>query len=161
MDKYTKKEYIVAYLLESMADNKSFKYWPLHITIIPWFEIDEPIKAVEAINNVCNNQKSFKLTVGEEALFGPGKNRKANIFVDPMPLTNFHNALTTALEIVGAYFPHSYYMGKDYHPHVTKRGFANVQPGHQFTVNMVHLIEAPMTDRKDRSKKVLGIGYLK
>ncbi len=161
VDVPTKKEYIVAVLLENKSINEEFGRWPLHITIVPWFEIKNSTKAINAIKRVSKYHKPFSVIVGEKAMFGPKHTVEVNRLAEDQPLKTLHEALTHELNVAGANFMHKHYMGNGYNPHITKRSFANVQPGHTLNIKNVYLIEAPIGNRLTRIKKVVGIGNLK
>ncbi len=154
-----KKEYIIAYVLEPLTTGQTFGRWPLHITIVPWFEIDNIDKAVEAVNRVVNTHKPFTVTVGQTAYFGPRQNVEVNK-INSAPLYALHQALSQVLEASGAKFRHRHYMGNHFNPHITKKSFARVQPGYELNIKNILLVEAPITDRHTRPKKVIAIGKL-
>ncbi len=156
-----KKEYIIAYLLEPLTEDTNFGRWPLHITLIPWFEIDKSDKAKNVVRKISSSHKPFSTTVGEKALFGSDHNIEVYVVKEKQPLRTLHNALVTELKAAGANFLDIKYMNDNYNPHITKKSYANVQPGYQLKISKIHLIEAPIGNRLTRLKKVVAVGNLR
>lgn len=155
-----KKEYLIVYLLEQMPDGYDFGRWPLHITIMPWFEIDDPKQAIDALKNVCKTHKPSWVTVGKTDYFGAKHDLEVNLIANPNPLTSLHKELLETLKSVDAQFPHKKNLARNFMPHITKKSYAKVQPGYKIKIDKIHLIEAPISNRLTRLKKVISIGEL-
>jgi 2'-5' RNA ligase len=156
-----KKEYLIVYLLEQLPKGLDFGRWPLHITIVPWFEIEDPAKAAEILKQVCQTHKPFWATVGPTALFGSKNNLPVHTISNPNSLVSLHKELTYLLEAANAKFPNDKNLGKNYIPHITKKSFGKVQQGYRIDIDKIHLVEAPIANRLTRLKKVISVGYLK
>ncbi len=155
-----KTEYMVAFLLDSKLPNGSFMRWPLHITIVPWFEIDDPSNAIEVFNKVCIAHKPFSVLVGEPTYLGPRQTIDVNIIEKSHPLDSLHRDLIDDLETAQVRFKSSKYIGDNYQPHITKKSYARVQPGYHLKIKSLYFLEAPVANKLSRLKKVISVGHL-
>lgn len=112
---------MVAHLLESV-DGQNFSKWPLHITLLPWFECQESL-AVEAIESVTEHIKKCRLSLGEVALgsiemFGENSDIPVRRVVgaEALSLLNIHRDL---LDCFDDNLINKQYVGENYVPHIS------------------------------------------
>lgn len=150
--------YMVAIMLDGVNKGDTFTTWPLHITLVPWFHIEEIITAEAALYAVARNFSKLTLTVGGEELFGANNTVPANVILPDPQLQDLHDAMMSDLQSAGAQFVSAAYTGKDFHAHVTKKLRRPLRPGLTIDVNQFCLIETSTTkDPRNRTKRVSEI----
>lgn len=151
-------EYMLAVLLEQKNQGESFGRWPLHVTLVPWFELKQPLADVVAgLTDVLRSCQSFSVKIGHKhTLHG-----KAVTLVEPSAaLHALHMNLVDFVDECGLLDKSTNFIGKDYVPHITEKINATVQPGFNVAVKKIYLIEAPKTNPHTRLKRVAAIGVL-
>ncbi len=149
---------MLAVLLEQKEQGESFGRWPLHITLVPWFDIPGNLsEAVGALMGTLQSSHAFSVTTGSKtSLHG----RKVALIRDSAALRALHVKL---LDFVGEYGRSAEplrYVGQEYTPHITEKVNATVQPGFAVAVKKIYLIEAPKTNPSTRIKRVACVGEL-
>ena len=77
---------LVCALLEPLKPGETFSRWPLHVTIVPWFRLDETSDNVaRSLEKALIAMRPFEVRVIGEAMFGPRKNRPAKLLESPGP----------------------------------------------------------------------------
>lgn len=57
-----------------------FKTWLLHVTVVPWFRLDDDSQNVtEGLRQAFHGIAPFEVTTGGEAMFGPRGNRPVRL----------------------------------------------------------------------------------
>ncbi|HVV66737.1 MAG TPA: 2'-5' RNA ligase family protein [Candidatus Saccharimonadales bacterium] len=76
---------LVCILLDPQPVEYTFKKWPLHITIVPWFRMDQSSALLaEELKEHYIGAQPFTITVGSEAKFGYKKQKLVNLVSAPM-----------------------------------------------------------------------------
>jgi len=71
---------LVCAFVEPQAVGVQFKTWLLHVTIVPWFRLDEESQAIASgLERAMYGLGPSEVTTGEAAQFGPRKNRQVRL----------------------------------------------------------------------------------
>lgn len=116
--------------------------WPLHVTLLPWFEVLDAEGFMHDLNRLVPQEQSFIAEVGEDALFGPNRDVPVSLIKNREPFAIMHYFLLTILEKHdGVFSASSNWTKKDYTPHVTHHGDERLHPGESFRVNNVAVVK--------------------
>lgn len=104
------RTYILVHLVEKYAAGYVFEKtrsaWPLHITLVPWFEINEIFIDVlrEDLSIYVDQTKPFIAPVGEEQyLISSGESGVlVNVMAKQDPIHELHNSLMDIIDLSGA-----------------------------------------------------------
>jgi len=155
IDKY-EREYIIAILLGPTKEPDRFIGWPPHMTVVPWFCIDNVDEAIAVLQKVSVISRAFKINIAKPDLFGP-RHTVPVLRVNAIELEQVHNILLGELENIGAEFVAPQYMGPNFNPHITIKQNMPIQSGNVIEINKLWLIEATSyEDRRTRLKKVIA-----
>ena len=112
-------EFVLVHMLEPVELGTQFTMWPLHMTLLPWFNAPsaevvrkELVRALEAI-------KSLSLKIGEKEFFGQRK-LPVRLVVNTSELQNLHSALLKMVDENG-WNLQGRYTGGHFKPHVTNK----------------------------------------
>lgn len=140
----TTQRYVIVNLLEKLQDGDEFlpENYPLHITIVPSFQIrkmDDTL--LGKINHLCDNFKAFSLTAGEDESFGPNREVRVTTIVMNDELQKLHASLVSILSDAGAVFDEPQYMLVNYRAHATVQGPARLNEGDSIILNSISIID--------------------
>lgn len=151
------KEYMLAVLLEQKAPGEEFGRWPLHITLVPWFQLKGSIeKLTQDIQSAVSSFQAFAAKVGPRKQWGT---HTVHLIDDPV-VHELHKRLLEVVKKHGKLTAPIRLTGKQYRPHITQKPYATVQRGFQVHVKQIYLIEAPKKNPLIRLKKVTAVGVL-
>jgi hypothetical protein len=151
------KEYMLAILLEQKGTDEEFGRWPLHITLVPWFQLQKPLGELqEALTSELSTRQSFNVTVGPKKQWGVHTVH----LIDSTALHSLHNNLLGVVKDHAKLTAPLRFTGKLYQPHITQKSYARVERGFKVSVKQVYLIEAPKKNPLTRLKKVVTVGVL-
>lgn len=118
--------------LEDNEPGAAFTEWPLHFTVVPSFILDSADEscALDVVREVSSAIGSFKLELGEQAMYGPEEDVPVTEIYDTEDsLRRLHTDLITSLGAVGCHFKNLAYAFADYSPHIThKQGVSLPEP---------------------------------
>ncbi len=141
-------------MLEPLALQAPFRFWPLHITLVPWFKAGNAESVAAAIAPVVAAVTPFTVTAGERAMFGPRQNVPVRRIKASAALQSLHGLLLDAVEEQG-WEVAGRYTGKHYTPHVTQKAGRDAEE--QIFISNIHIVEAmPQSYRQAVAKLELG-----
>lgn len=150
--------YILVFMIDTLDDGE-FSKWPLHITLIPWFEYqDDEIKLVDVLNSqIPRKVRMVKGKVGKKTWFGYSTPVR---LVEPKDdLQKLHNKLLDLLKVAGVEFSSKSFTGPRFTPHVTTRGSRTIDGGQTFELNSTTLVRA-VSDHPMLRQKVAELQFL-
>lgn len=157
----TAQEYMLAVILGNQTKGATFVGWPAHITLVPWFHIDEPVIAETALYQSIKTIAPFKVSIVGEGMFGHNANLPVYLLEKSPELMGLYLALTQSLKEAGATFKNESYTGEQFVPHITKKLRWPMHVGQEIEVTAVHFIAAPIAeDPRVRTKKVVEVAGL-
>jgi 2'-5' RNA ligase len=144
---------LICTLVRPISVNDTFITWPLHVTIVPWFRVDDTTNRIKVgLMRALSPISSFTATGGETTHFGPRHNRPAVLIVEPTPFHAVEQRVRTYLHKKRAWLvdettkrPHTF------RPHVTLQKNDQLQVGEAFQCDRVYIVE-----QKGDHKAVVG-----
>lgn len=142
-------------------DDQPFSKWPLHITIVPWFGLSEPVNderyLTQELSQFLKHQKTedgqknaIEILVGDKTWFGP----KLPVMTIEQSdgLINLHTKLLGKLNSLGVKLNNDKYSGSKYQPHITVRGDRYIKTDIKLKINSLTLIKSISEKPKLRQK---------
>ncbi len=113
---------ILVHMLESQEEGSYFdrKRWPLHITLLPWFEAPDLEMVRAKLTAKLKGIKSFEVTVGERSFHGDYKGRPVMEINNSPQLQHLHETLLSVIQ-ENQWPLQGRYTSKLYSPHVTQK----------------------------------------
>lgn len=120
-------------MLERVKRQEKFKVWPLHLTLVPWFDISgnnlSGFRSAMSVS-IAGTPKITLIADGSD-YFGPQK-VSVTLIKPTSELLNLHQKLLDILLDCDAKLLAPKHIGQNFLPHVTHRGEKG--PSHQQTV---------------------------
>jgi 2'-5' RNA ligase len=149
-------EYLLAVLLDPLEKGEQFVRWPLHITLIPWFRTALPERQILFdIQAVCEAFEPFGARGVSREQFGWRGTRAVTALASP-DLHDLHRALLERLKNGPYQLQQDKHIGDSFQPHVTKKGNAELKPGHEIAVDRIYLVKAPLKNPRTRTKTIVS-----
>lgn len=144
--------YLLAYMVEPLGE-ETFSRWPLHITLVPWFEYGEG--EANLINDLSSQiprkVRMIKGRVGQRTWFGYDLPVR---LVEPKDeLKRLHDQLLEEVEQVGGGLSDKTFAGPRYNPHITVRGQRVIEGGQKLSIDKITLVKA-ISDQPQLRQKV-------
>jgi len=119
-------EHIVVHMVDEVEVGQQFMRsrlsWPLHITLVRWFNVGDVSACEERFEKLASDSSPFASKVGAEAEFGSDSKTTVNVMADPEPFRALHNRLVQAVRDSGGNFESEEWFGDAYKPHITHHG---------------------------------------
>ena len=138
------KKYIIVNIINSVKTPSEFssKNWPLHLTLLPHFNVSNSEKElVEELRACLGKYESFELSAIGEELFGKNEDIPVITLSKNKMLMNLHTNLMEIVSSLGGLYDDSSYIGKGYRPHVTTLKGIKLDSTQQLVVDTVTLAE--------------------
>ncbi|HEY5549796.1 MAG TPA: 2'-5' RNA ligase family protein [Candidatus Saccharimonadales bacterium] len=103
------------------APPREFVIWPMHITIVPWFPVDDEAKLDEVLEKVASKHEAFDVAIGRTQDWGKKDKFKVTLIDDPGNLHRLHWDIFHSLDKNGFRVHQKDHLGASYKPHITKR----------------------------------------
>ena len=113
------KEFVITAMLEPIEVGTQFTMWPLHITLLPWFNAPNIEIVQKNLEAIVKSRKSFQVTVGDIAYFGQRK-LPVKLIQNTSELQRLHNDLVLMTSKNKWELP-GRYVGDYFKPHVTNK----------------------------------------
>jgi 2'-5' RNA ligase len=112
---------LVCVLLEPLEPGERFTQWPLHVTIVPWFRLDESSELIAgSLQRALVTMQPFEIPVVGDAMFGPRKNRPAKLLESPGPFEEIEAKVRNYLHKKRAWLvDETTEQPRQFRPHVT------------------------------------------
>lgn len=120
-------KYMLAHIFEEHHTGNTFEKWPLHVTIVPWFTLDQNPKesVIESLDSITKEHLPIPITIGEPVMLGPNKDEPAYLIESSdSSLENYHRKILQALGELGCKVLDTAYVDENYVPHTS----TNVPP---------------------------------
>lgn len=134
---------LVCAFVENQTAGTQFKTWLLHVTIIPWFRLNESSeKIAQGLEQAFHDLQPFEATSDGEAMFGPRKNRLVRLLLPVEPLTQIETKTRNYLHKRRAFLidettkkPYSF------RPHVTAQNGFLLPAAATFHIDRLYIVE--------------------
>lgn len=151
MDK--KSRLLIAHFIEPKTKGEQFNDWPLHMTIIPWFQENE-VEARRQLAESAEHMRACRVlcakVLGKIALFGIGEDVPVRPVKDCTAFGVIHGML---LDRFYKQLEDNTYIGGAYNPHLTIN--KNHDPGENFEI----LVDTVSLVRHDNVCKTIIENY--
>ena len=133
---------LVCCFVSDQAVGTQFKKWLLHVTIVPWFRLEDSTEHIaEGLAESLAAITPFESRVGETARFGPRKNRLAYL-IEPAQLPDVEQRVRNYLHKKRAWLVDETTKRKrSFKPHVTYQGDDHLEEGSTLRFDRVYIVE--------------------
>lgn len=132
---------LVCAFVEKQPIGATFKDWPLHITIVPWFRLDIPsIQLAEQLQKHYIGSNVFRIAVLEEIQLGYKKHKLANLLAGP-ELMKLEGQTRRLLHAYNTWVvDEADRTRQGFRPHVTVLGTGRVHQGDSFDCDRLYIV---------------------
>jgi len=116
-----RNEHLVVIMLEPMPPGVEFEVWPLHITIVPWFHVQDDDKLDQLLIKIAQKHKKLTVSVDGKEIWGTREKFEVALVNDPGGLQLLHEDVFHSLEKNGYLIHQKDYLGAKYRPHFVSR----------------------------------------
>lgn len=111
--------------------NRSREGWPLHITLVGWFDIPSDVREqfTTKLGQLAVAVDPVEVHVGPEEGFGPSKDIAVNVIVERTLMADIHKDLLSVVEDCGGKLENDRYARDNYRAHVTHHGAERCSEG--------------------------------
>ncbi len=145
---------LVCASVDRLVAGATFKDWPLHVTIVPWFRLDVDSKQItKDLADALVGFLPFDAHIGDENVrFGHQKGKLAAIVQTPTPFTEVECRVRDFLHAQRAWLvDETTKRPRTFRPHITKQPSGGLRNGDMFRCDRVYLIE-----QKGGHKEITG-----
>lgn len=103
------------------APLREFVIWPMHITVVPWFPVEDEQKLDKVLEKVATRHEAFDIAVGRVQEWGRKDKFNVTLVNDPGNLHRLHWDIFHSLEKSGFPVHQKDHLGASYKPHITQR----------------------------------------
>lgn len=143
------KEYVVVALIHPMNMGDVFESWPLHMTLVPWFTLDNKRLFMDDAQKLAKRYSRIDSVVGEVRQWG---NLSVNVLERTPRLHSLHIDLLQLVRSHGQLKVREQYTGEHYTPHITHQKYTSVMKGEHVVISSIYLVEK---SADSRLKKVI------
>ena len=136
---------MIAHFVDPNFEGRQFDEWPMHITVLPWFNYDK-LSAITEIEAAVDNMRACRIALGETALKSLGA---VELFGNDLDVPVRRIGDSTSLGVIHGMLLNQFhrnledksYIGGNYNPHLTIRN--NQDPGESsiLTIDQLSLVE--------------------
>ena len=115
-----KSEQLVVIPLEPLKKGRAFVDWPLHITIVPWFNCleTERQRLSDLLKAAAGRHHQFDSVIGQFEWFGKNQDLHVQLIVPNRQLNDLHLDVFNTLDRSGFPIHQKEYLGASYRPHL-------------------------------------------
>ncbi|GAC1387821.1 MAG: hypothetical protein NVSMB37_6420 [Candidatus Saccharimonadales bacterium] len=145
------RTFVLVYLIDNLKVGDQFVRsrltWPLHITVIPWFQTNKANATglIKVFQQYLNTIDTFDVTIGPRANFGAKNQIPVSLIEGSLTILNqMHQSLLERLQSVNGQIDTSrqIYVGEKYRPHVTHHGTRMPNQDNTMHIDNLALVEA-------------------
>lgn len=134
---------LVCVLVEPLLAGQTFKQWPLHVTIVPWFRTEvETHNLNTEFKKLLSEMPAFEVSIGKTTQFGYRKDKTVALVRLPNPLTKIERMVRRALKSHKAWLADETTKSRrGYRPHVTDQTDKCLRENDKFYCDRLYTIE--------------------
>ena len=139
----SKNEHLIVIPLEPLKTGEQFIEWPLHITIVPWFGVEES-RAQELddlLLEIASRHLPIEAKVGRVAMFGAHHDISVNLIQPNPALDVLHQDVFDSLEKCGFAIHQKEWLDENYKPHIAWQGGKHCAEGQEMQIAKFALIK--------------------
>ncbi|MDO8335791.1 MAG: hypothetical protein Q7T74_03370 [Candidatus Saccharibacteria bacterium] len=151
-------EKLIVSTLEPVEVGDTFPSLPLHVTLMPWFKIeDKNVRELQGyLRTIARKHQKLDLIGQDEAMFGSDHDVRVRILANEV-LQLVHNDILLAMKWSQARCD-SEYIDTHYSPHVSFVGNDSLPKGEIKEVTAMQLIDRDPETRTRKVEKIFGFG---
>lgn len=107
---------------EGFEFERSRETWPLHITVVSWFETGDEAALDGALTDAVRDEEPFPAQLGEQEMFGADGTIPVNPIAEQPSLMFLHRRLSAVVVANAVTPPDTTWAGDAYRAHVTQHG---------------------------------------
>lgn len=134
-----KPDQILVVLLEQLPAEQEFSNWPLHITVLPWFNGVDQTTLDKELLELTANTTPIKVDLGAQEMFGANKDTPVRTLNDSPELVRIHQKIKDIVTASSGNILNPKYTGKAYRSHVTIQ--SNKQLQKSYILDNLTLVE--------------------
>ncbi len=115
-----RNEHLIVVMVEA-APPREFVIWPMHITIVPWFPVDDEQKLDRILEKIAARHAAFDVKISKTEEWGDKDKFEVVLIEDSGSLYRLHWDTFRSLENNGFSVHQKEYLGESYKPHITLR----------------------------------------
>jgi len=146
--------FMVCHMLEEAPEGHQFSNWPLHLTVIPWFRVEEEAlpSTLLAIEETAKRVGSFAVRTKGNAWYGPKDDVPVTEVEDTTSrLAKLHHGLLQSIQDGGGTVIDLTYTGANYSPHVSlTEDSRGLQPGQVLELSNITVVEKRQREVEDK-----------
>ena len=133
---------LVCAFVEPQAVGGQFNDWLLHVTILPWFRLEEGSENIAAgLEKALTTIKPFEAKAGEPVTMGPRK-RQARLLQLPTPFAEVEQKVRSYFHKKRAWLVDETTKRRhEFRPHVTVQKAGELSEGQTFKVDKLYIVE--------------------
>jgi 2'-5' RNA ligase len=134
---------LVCGFVEEQEVGVTFSTWLLHVTVVPWFRLDDDSSAIaRGLVQALQTIEPFEAKIEDvSASFGARK-RQAGVIAQPTPFTDMEWKVRTYLHKKRAWLvDETTKQHYDFRPHVTLQAGSKLQAGDTFRCDRLYIVE--------------------
>lgn len=108
-------------MLDPMPMNEEFEIWDRHITIVPWFPVDDESQLDKVLQDVAKRHDRFTVRAGEVEEWGRKEKYEVQALDNDWRLLSLHLDVFNSLEENGFPIHQRNFMAEKYSPHIALR----------------------------------------
>ena len=134
---------LIVCFVSPLTVGQKFASWPLHLTIVPWFRLEESSEMIaDGLARALHNIELFTVKGDGEAMFGPKKTRKVRLVVQTEPLNSIEAKVRNYFHKKRAWLvDETTKKHHDFRPHVTEQAGASLRKGEEFSCSILSIVE--------------------
>ena len=134
---------LVVALVKPYQVGDRFIDWPLHVTVVPWFRLNnKPERIAKGLTKALTPIKPFDVIMNQTAWFGPKKNRQAHLIELPTPFSEIEKRVRNYFHKKRAWLvDETTKKRRDFRPHVTVQKSNQLRVGDSFKIDCLYLVE--------------------
>lgn len=140
-----RNEHLVVVMLAPMPIGEEFEIWDRHITIVPWFPVDDDVRLDGVLSEVAARHSKLSVSAGGLEEWGRREKYPVQLIDDHEGLDNLHQDMFENLENSGFPIHQKDFMGHKYTPHVALRNRLQkgkpIPPGTRMEIDNFTLIK--------------------
>jgi 2'-5' RNA ligase len=133
---------LICAFVKQVAVGERFNKWLLHVTIVPWFRLEESSEQItQGLVKSLSAIQPFEAEVEEEVRFGPKKNRPAHL-LESREFSAIEEKVRSYLHKKRAWIvDETTKRERPFRPHVTFQGDEHLRTGDTISCDKLYIVE--------------------
>jgi 2'-5' RNA ligase len=138
----------------------TFRAWPLHITIVPWFRLALGSSELAArLQKLLKDMAPFDILIGEDTYFGYRRDKLVSLVQAPSPLEEIEQRVRGFLHQQDAWLAdETTQRRRPFRPHITAQGASRVHEADSFSLAKLFVVEQEGAQKHIVAAVSLGYG---